>query len=58
MLQAVINETLRLYPTIIAILPRTAVEDTIVDGVVVPKGVSILLSMDLAPELVFVLITT
>lgn len=37
-LQAVINETLRVYPTIIATLPRTAVRDTTVDGVFIPKG--------------------
>lgn len=37
-LQGVINETLRLYPTIIATLPRSAVRDTIVDGVHIPKG--------------------
>ncbi|KEF58607.1 uncharacterized protein A1O9_06533 [Exophiala aquamarina CBS 119918] len=37
-LQAVINETLRLYPTIIATLPRTAREEAVVAGVTVPKG--------------------
>ncbi|KAF5583101.1 cytochrome P450 monooxygenase [Fusarium subglutinans] len=37
-LQAVINETLRRYPTIVATLPRTAINDTIVDGISVPKG--------------------
>lgn len=37
-LQAVINETLRRYPTIIATLPRTARQDTVVCGVRVPKG--------------------
>lgn len=37
-LQAVINETLRRYPTIIATLPRTAKETTIVTGVRVPRG--------------------
>lgn len=36
--QAVINETLRLYPTIIATLPRTAMETSVVAGVHVPKG--------------------
>lgn len=38
-LQAVINETLRLYPTIIATLPRTALEQTQVGGIIIPKGV-------------------
>ncbi|GME26776.1 benzoate 4-monooxygenase [Neofusicoccum parvum] len=37
-LQAVINETLRVYPTIIATLPRTALRDTTVDGIYIPKG--------------------
>ncbi|KAF5554629.1 benzoate 4-monooxygenase [Fusarium mexicanum] len=37
-LQAVINETLRRYPTIVATLPRTAIDDTIIDGIPVPKG--------------------
>ncbi|KAH6961754.1 cytochrome P450 [Ilyonectria sp. MPI-CAGE-AT-0026] len=37
-LQAVINETLRMYPTIVAMLPRTATQDSIVAGVPVPKG--------------------
>ncbi|KAH6983962.1 cytochrome P450, partial [Ilyonectria destructans] len=37
-LQAVINETLRMYPTIVAMLPRTATHDSIVAGVPVPKG--------------------
>ncbi|KAF5646384.1 benzoate 4-monooxygenase [Fusarium sp. NRRL 52700] len=37
-LQAVINETLRRYPTIVATLPRTANNDTIIDGIPVPKG--------------------
>lgn len=39
-LQAVINETLRRNPTIIATLPRVAVEDTQVAGVPILKGVS------------------
>lgn len=39
-LQAVINETLRCYPTIIATKPRTALRETVVAGVSVPKGVS------------------
>jgi benzoate 4-monooxygenase len=38
-LQAVINETLRLYPTIIASLPRTAMRDVVVGGVDIPRGV-------------------
>lgn len=38
-LQAVINETLRLYPTIIATLPRTAKAATTIAGVPVPAGV-------------------
>jgi len=38
-LQAVINETLRRDPTIIATLPRSAVCDTNVAGFVIPKGV-------------------
>ncbi|KAK7224843.1 hypothetical protein V2G26_012846 [Clonostachys chloroleuca] len=38
LLQAVINETLRRYPTIIATLPRTATQDTVVSNVAVPKG--------------------
>ena len=37
-LQAVINETLRLYPTIIATLPRTATVDTVIAGTPVPAG--------------------
>lgn len=40
-LQAVINETLRLYPTIIATLPRTARESTTITGVHIPKGVTV-----------------
>lgn len=42
LLQAVINETLRRYPTIIATLPRTATQDTVVSNVAVPKGVRII----------------
>lgn len=38
-LQAVINETLRRYPTIVATLPRTAAEDVVVVGEHLPKGV-------------------
>lgn len=41
-LQAVISETLRRYPTIIATLPRVAVQDALVAGVRVRKGVSAL----------------
>ncbi|KAF2479811.1 cytochrome P450 [Neohortaea acidophila] len=37
-LQAVINETLRLYPTIIATLPRKALRDTVVGGMHIPAG--------------------
>ena len=37
-LQACLSETLRLYPTIIATLPRTALRDTTVCGIDVPKG--------------------
>ncbi|KAJ3541648.1 hypothetical protein NM208_g4516 [Fusarium decemcellulare] len=37
-LQAVINETLRIYPTIVAMLPRIAVRDSTVAGVPIPKG--------------------
>ncbi|OQV09315.1 hypothetical protein CLAIMM_13449 [Cladophialophora immunda] len=37
-LQAVIKETLRRYPTIIATLPRTAVEDVVIAGHALPKG--------------------
>lgn len=37
-LQAVIKETMRLYPTIIATLPRTARHATIVQGIHIPKG--------------------
>ncbi|KAG6365556.1 hypothetical protein INS49_007167 [Diaporthe citri] len=37
-LQAVISETLRRYPTIIATLPRVAVQDALVAGVRVRKG--------------------
>lgn len=40
-LQAVISETLRRYPTIIATLPRVAVQDALVAGVRVRKGVSV-----------------
>ncbi|EEU33407.1 uncharacterized protein NECHADRAFT_89500 [Fusarium vanettenii 77-13-4] len=36
--QAVINETLRLYPTIVAIIPRIAMRDTSVAGVHIQKG--------------------
>ena len=39
-LQAVLNETLRLYPATIAVLPRTAMADTTVDGQHIPAGVS------------------
>ena len=39
-LQAVINETLRLYPAVIATRPRTAIRDTVVAGIHIPKGVS------------------
>ncbi|KAJ3539944.1 hypothetical protein NM208_g5277 [Fusarium decemcellulare] len=38
LLQAVINETLRRYPTIIATLPRAATKDAVVRGVAIPKG--------------------
>lgn len=41
LLQAVINETLRLYPTIIATLPRRALRDTVVGGMHIPVGVSV-----------------
>lgn len=41
-LQAVISETLRTCPTIIATLPRVAVQDTLVAGVKVREGVSVL----------------
>jgi cytochrome P450 len=37
-LQAVIKETLRRYPTIIATLPRTAREETIINDIRVPAG--------------------
>ncbi|KAH7169872.1 cytochrome P450 [Dactylonectria macrodidyma] len=37
-LQAMINETLRMYPTIVAMLPRIATRHSIVTGVPVPKG--------------------
>ncbi|KIW88170.1 uncharacterized protein Z519_11281 [Cladophialophora bantiana CBS 173.52] len=37
-LQAVIKETLRRYPAVIAILPRAAVEDVVVAGHALPKG--------------------
>ncbi|KAI8722924.1 hypothetical protein NCS52_00437900 [Fusarium sp. LHS14.1] len=37
-LQAVINETLRVYPTIVAIIPRIAMRDTSVAGVHIQKG--------------------
>lgn len=40
-LQAVISETLRRNPTIVATLPRTANKTTFVCGVPVPKGVSL-----------------
>ncbi|QKD53803.2 cytochrome P450 [Fusarium oxysporum Fo47] len=36
--QALTNETLRMYPTIVAILPRVAKKDTIVAGLHIPKG--------------------
>ncbi|KAH8654787.1 cytochrome P450 [Ilyonectria robusta] len=37
-LQAVINETLRVYPTIVAMIPRIAMRDSVVAGVPIPKG--------------------
>ncbi|KAF4420579.1 benzoate 4-monooxygenase [Fusarium acutatum] len=37
-LQAVTNETLRMYPTIVAILPRVAEKDTTVAGYHIPRG--------------------
>ncbi|KAG5806258.1 hypothetical protein H9Q74_009005 [Fusarium xylarioides] len=37
-LQAVTNETLRMYPTIVAILPRVATKDTTVAGCHIPRG--------------------
>lgn len=37
-LQAVIKETLRRYPTIVATLPRTARQSVVVAGVEIPKG--------------------
>ncbi|KAH7142955.1 benzoate 4-monooxygenase [Dactylonectria estremocensis] len=40
-LQAVISETLRRYPTIIATLPRTANKATFVNGVPIPKGTTV-----------------
>ncbi|KAJ5116805.1 hypothetical protein N7456_001153 [Penicillium angulare] len=40
-LQAVLNETLRVYPATIAVLPRTATVDTIVDGIPVPRGTNV-----------------
>ena len=38
-LQATIKETLRLYPTICATLPRTVIADVTLEGTFVPKGV-------------------
>ncbi|KAJ5261202.1 hypothetical protein N7478_011797 [Penicillium angulare] len=40
-LQAVLNETLRVYPATIAVLPRTATVDTIVDGIPIPQGTNV-----------------
>ncbi|OQE24624.1 hypothetical protein PENSTE_c007G01022 [Penicillium steckii] len=40
-LQAVLNESLRLYPATIAVLPRTAVTDTTVGGVHIPRGTNV-----------------
>ncbi|KAJ5537848.1 hypothetical protein N7494_007327 [Penicillium frequentans] len=40
-LNAVLQETLRLYPTIIAILPRMAVQDTVLAGAHIPKGANV-----------------
>ncbi|UPK92449.1 hypothetical protein LCI18_003384 [Fusarium solani-melongenae] len=37
-LQAVIDETLRMYPTIVAMIPRIAMRDSSVAGVRIPKG--------------------
>ncbi|KAF3074577.1 putative sterigmatocystin biosynthesis P450 monooxygenase [Trichoderma lentiforme] len=37
-LNAVIYETMRLYPSTIAILPRTAIENTTVANIPIPKG--------------------
>ena len=39
-LQAVLNETFRMYPATIAVLPRTALADTTLGGFPVPPGVS------------------
>ncbi|KAI8660037.1 hypothetical protein NCS56_01222300 [Fusarium sp. Ph1] len=40
-LQAVISETLRRYPTIIATLPRTANKSTVINGIRIPKGTTV-----------------
>ncbi|KAL3490336.1 cytochrome P450 [Aspergillus germanicus] len=40
-LNAVLSETLRRYPTITGLLPREAQEDTIIDGIRVPKGTNV-----------------
>ncbi|KAL4804596.1 cytochrome P450 [Aspergillus unguis] len=40
-LNAVLSETLRRYPTITGLLPREAQEDSIIDGVHVPKGTNV-----------------
>ncbi|OQV07837.1 hypothetical protein CLAIMM_12206 [Cladophialophora immunda] len=41
LLQAVIDETLRRYPTILATLPRMALEETTVQGFTIPKGTTV-----------------
>lgn len=39
-MDAVLKETLRLYPATVGMVPRTAVQDVILDGYPIPRGVS------------------
>lgn len=41
LLQALINETLRLHPAIVGILPRETMVDMVVEGIAVPREVSV-----------------
>ena len=43
LLNAIINETLRVYPTIVGMLPRKSTTEMTIDGYHIPKGVSSLL---------------
>ena len=45
LLNAIINETLRVYPTIVGMLPRKLTTEMTIDEYYVPKGVSALVSI-------------